>query len=194
MTVTAGMDFMQRFVVIFDSLKPESDRGCVLVVSAMVENAIANHISQRLVPPATSDDELIGRSMNCPISSFSAKINLAYRIGIITLEERGIYHQLRELRNRCAHDIEKQDFAANHFKTRTRNIIEKSPALWETIKSKVAPRLYPGAELSSVEAFVDKIGWRVAFAMFFALIVGHKEAFADRVVRLSPLGVPAAST
>jgi DNA-binding MltR family transcriptional regulator len=113
-----------RFNEVFQSLKAESDRGCVLVVASMIEQILENYICRCLVPKVSSEDELLSRSGNKPISSFSAKINLAYRLGLIPREEHRIYHQLRELRNACAHNIDRQDFVANHFKDRTRNIIK----------------------------------------------------------------------
>ncbi|MFA6500208.1 MAG: hypothetical protein WC256_07715 [Desulfurivibrionaceae bacterium] len=177
----------KRFSEIYQSLKPESDRGCVLVVGSMVERFLEDHISRRLLPKLSPDDELMGRSGNKPIAVFSAKINLAYRLGLITAAERTIYHQLRELRNACAHHIDRQEFAANHFKDRTRNIIEQSANVWEALREEIAPALFPNDPPTTIEEFIDKVGWRVAFETFFALVVAHKEASVGRVARLSAL-------
>jgi hypothetical protein len=160
---------LERFLEIFHSLKAESDRGCVLVVGSMVERVLEDYISTCLVPKVGTEDELMGRSGNKPISGFSAKINLAYRIGLIPEQERAIYHQLRELRNACAHNIDRQDFVANHFKDRTRNIIAHSKPAWQALRATVAPGLLPIETPATVEEFVERIGWRIAFATFFRL-------------------------
>ena len=180
----------ERFEALFDSLQAESDRGCVLVVSTLVEKELEEHISLYLLPKIGKDDELMGRSASQPISGFSAKINLAYRLGLIPAHERAMYHQLRDLRNACAHHIDRQDFAANHFKDRTRNIINQSSAVWKAMLETLGPRLPVENKPTTVEQFVEQVGWRSAFAMFFALVVAHKEASASRIARLQPLHEP----
>lgn len=126
MASTENVNLLKRFSEISKSLEAESDRGCVLVVSSLVENALEEQIIARLIPKIGKDDELMSHSNYGPISTFSAKINLAYRLGIIPTHERKIYHQLRELRNTCAHQIDQQDFGKLHFKDRIKNIIEES--------------------------------------------------------------------
>lgn len=160
-----------------------------------MERTLENYISKRLIPKLGNDDDLMGHSGNKPISGFSAKINLAFRLGLIPATERTICHQLRELRNACAHHIDKQDFAANHFKDRTQNIIENSKGVWEAILVKIAPMMFPDEPPATVEMFVDTVGWREAFQMFFALVIAHKEASINRVSRLSALheGTPEGS-
>ncbi len=187
MTTKQNIEQSTLFVETLNSLKAESDRGCVLVVASLVENVLEEQISVRLMPKASKDDELLSRSSNGPFSSFSAKINLAYRLGLIPLSERKIYHQLRELRNACAHHIEQQDFDRNHFKDRTRNIIEESKFLWDIFRKTIAPQAFPNKEIESVEDFVNAIGWRTAFELFFSLIVAFKKPAITRVVTVSPL-------
>lgn len=189
MSSVENENLLKSFSEIFEPLKTESDRGCVLVVSSLVENVLEDHISARLVPKIDKDDELMGRSINSPISNFSAKINLAYRIGIITVNERKIYHQLRLLRNSCAHQIDQQNFEKNHFKDRIKNIIEESKFLWEIMKTKIAPALLQNNQPKSVEEFVEAIGWRICFEMFFSLVVAHKRTTISRVTKIQPLYV-----
>jgi hypothetical protein len=178
---------LERSAALLQSLKAESDRGCVLVVSSLVERALENQISRRLLPKLGREDDLIGRSGNNPISGFSAKINLAYRLGIVTKDERSVYHQLRELRNVCAHHIDQQDFSAQHFKDRTKNIIRESVVLWDVILAHLAPKLFNEDPPTTIDSFVEKIGWRVAFEIFFSMLVAHKEVCIDRVLRVSAL-------
>lgn len=188
MADTSSSDpLFQRAISIFESLNAESDRGCVLVIGSMVERALEKQISKRLCKSASSEDDLMGKSSSKPISGFSAKINLGYRIGLFPLRERKIFHQLRELRNTCAHDIDRQEFDANHFKDRVKNMIEESDQLWETMKNKIGDKLFSSDPPTNVMAFIEKVGWRTAFALFFALIVAHKETTLDRVLPITPL-------
>lgn len=190
MTPSELSNTLISFSEIADSLQKESDRGCVLVVGALLENALEEHITARLIPKANKDDELMSRSSNSPIFSFSAKINLAYRVGLITANERKIYHQLRELRNVCAHQIDQQDFDKLHFKDRLKNIIRESDFVWETLKKTAAPSLFPEGPPQSVEGFVDAIGWRRSFEVFFSMVIAHKKICVLRVTPITPLAKP----
>jgi hypothetical protein len=46
-----------------------------------------------------------------PLSSFSAKIEIAYSTGLIPMGKRRDLHNLREIRNKFAHHIEPLDFS-----------------------------------------------------------------------------------
>jgi hypothetical protein len=182
MNLQESTEWQEEFLKIAESLKVESDRGCVLVVAALVENALEEHIAARLIQKIDKKDELM--SSNKPIYSFCSKIDFAYRLGIIPIHERKIYHRLRELRNECAHSIEQQDFAKNHFKDKMNNIIQEYPLIWDVIKTKT----YPNDNFISVTEFIEKLGWRVAFVMFFAPLIAHKKVSISRVVRIQSLG------
>ena len=190
MNTQESKSFLEEFPRVFESLRKESDRGCVLVVGALLENALEVQINARLLPKAVKEkdsDELMSRSANSPISSFSAKINLAYRLGIFPLHERKIYHHLRELRNVCAHHIDTQNFDNNHFKDRIKNMINESEEFWNIISKAMMPRLFPDLQNANVESFVNAVGWRVAFEFFFSMVIAHKKISINRVARLTPL-------
>ena len=162
-------------------LSNESDRGCVLVAAALVEAELENHIVRRLLPKAAKYDELVSEDSRAPISTFSQKINLAYRVGLIPLSERTIYHQLRELRNGCAHDITAQTFTQDHFRGRTSNIVRESSELWEALRASVSRKMEPDTCPTTVKDFVEQLSWRYAFEFFFALVVAHKRIQLPRV-------------
>ena len=166
-------------------LRQESDRGCILVASAMVETELEAHILRRLWPCDRKSDELLSRSMSAPISSFSSKINLAYRIGLIPESERNICHQLRELRNASAHDITRQEFTENHFKDRTTNIIKESTMFWESLRAATAKQVADGKQPGTVRELVELMTWRYAFEFFFALHVAYKKVQLPRVPQLT---------
>ncbi len=176
---------INQFPLLLKDLEIESDRGVVLVIAAMVENELNEHIGLRLQPKAENQDELLQNSASNPISTFSAKINLAYRIGLLTKSERLIYHQLRKIRNRCAHDIDSQDFNQDHFKDRMKNIIEQSHVIWDLL-SKIRISSNDKA-YENIEDYVENIGWRPAFEAFFSMIILHKRVSKNRVVRIMPL-------
>lgn len=172
------------------ALRSESDRGCVLVTAAMIETELESHIRLRLLPPANKEDELISQSFNAPISSFSQKIDLAFRIGLIPPHERSVYHQLRNLRNACAHNIAAQTFSENHFQSRTKNIIKESLPLWEALRSVIGRSITTQPCPDDIDELIELVTWRCAFEFFFALIIAHKRVSASRVTPVSKLYSP----
>jgi hypothetical protein len=168
-------------------LSKEGDRGCVLVTAAMLEDAIEKHIKARLIAPCEKRDELIANSNNAPISNFAAKINLGYRLGLFTQSERDIYHQLRHLRNDCAHSVDEQTFASNSFKNRIENIIAKSENVWEKMKLQFGPLISKDNPPQTIKEFIALAGWRRAFMIFFSLVIAHKVVYLNRVTAVATL-------
>jgi hypothetical protein len=155
---------------IIDELNLESDRGLVLVAGAMLENELENHLTHRFRPKLENKDELLNRA------DFETKITLSYRTGLITESEFKIYNQLRNLRNTCAHDVSEQTFDKDHFKARMVNILELSPQIWYALKND-----------ETVIEYVNRVGWRESFTLFFGLIIKHKRESIGRVPQISEL-------
>lgn len=170
------------FPKLVDSFKVESDRGVVLVVSTMMEVELDKHIEKRLIPPPKAEADIVSRS----IKNFAAKIDFAYRIGIITGREHSVYHQLRKLRNICAHEIDEQNFDKPLFQQRMKNIVDSSDFLWSTLAA-LALDESSGKKINSSGELVSKLGWRLSFELFFALVIVHKRVSIARVVPIMPL-------
>ena len=166
-------------------LRSESDRGCVLLAASLLEDELENHLLRHLLPPAKEVDELFAREARGPLSAFSDKINLAYRLGLITKGERVIFHQLRELRNACAHNVSTQAFTQDHFRDRTANMIEQSKDFWSTLHAAVVRQMGTENAPSTVRELVKLMTWRYAFEFFFSLVVADKRVQLSRV-RLPP--------
>ena len=82
-------------------LRGESDRGAILVAVAVLDTVFTNRIEQLLGHGTTkARDRLLSRSL----SSFSAKVDLAFCVGIIPSQIYQDIQLLNKLRNRCAHD------------------------------------------------------------------------------------------
>ena len=169
-------------------LRGESDRGCVILAASLLEDELESHLLRRLVPKSKATDELFAREARAPISAFSDKINLAFRVGLITKSERTIYHQLRELRNACAHNITTQAFSENHFRDRMANMIDESKELWAALHASIAGKIGPARAPSSVRDLVNLITWRIAFEFFFALVIAEKRVQLITVHQLPELG------
>lgn len=80
----------------------ESDRACVVLGAAKVDQFLGQILKASLAPNTSRSDELF-EGMG-PLSSFSAKILLCHRLGLINGALARALHLLRRLRNDFAHE------------------------------------------------------------------------------------------
>ncbi len=129
----------QLFAEYMKQLEKESERGTVIVSAALMDEALAELIKAKLVPSPRKDkdDELFVGSY-APLGSFSARIDFAYRLGIIASSTRSSLHLLRRLRNDFAHSSLHMSFQTNSVKSRIRELFKLNKAffdvLWDVIK------------------------------------------------------------
>ena len=82
----------------------ESDRACVILGAALLDSAIETVLKARLVPSPSASDSLF-ESPSAPLSSFSARIDFAHRIGLISARFARDLHLIRRIRNDFAHNV-----------------------------------------------------------------------------------------
>ncbi|MHB9072365.1 MAG: hypothetical protein ACYC6G_02450 [Desulfobaccales bacterium] len=175
----ADAEFIDAFRSFHRQLSEESERGTVIVAVALIEDALTNILKARLCPSLDRDDELFGGC--APFREFATKIDLAYRIGLITKERRRTFHILRKLRNRFAHIGDEIRFSDSTVQDRLREIFRINQnllsAFWEDVQemkmeaSLIEDKIDISAAIGSpINAFVELIGWRGLFDYFFALI------------------------
>jgi len=95
----------------------ESDRAAVIISAAMLDTALETLVKKKLVKVSKSEENLIGEPY-APISSFAAKINLAYRMGLISANLCHGLHVIRDIRNDFAHNIEECSFQKQGVRAR----------------------------------------------------------------------------
>ena len=82
-------------------LEGESDRAAVIIAASKLDELLRDLIVARLVPSNTSHDELVDGDR--PLSSFSARISIALRLGLIDAEIARSLDLIRKIRNDFAH-------------------------------------------------------------------------------------------
>lgn len=83
-------------------LSAESPRGIVLVSAAMLEEALRELMLARLVANSSASDTLFDGPMS-PFGAFSAKIDGAHRLGLLSHQFCRDLHVIRRIRNEVAH-------------------------------------------------------------------------------------------
>ena len=82
----------------------ESDRASVILAAALLDEALATLLKTHFVPTATADDSLFDGT-GAPLSTFSARIEMTYRAGIVDAAMARNLHLIRRIRNDFAHKM-----------------------------------------------------------------------------------------
>jgi DNA-binding MltR family transcriptional regulator len=90
--------------VLAREFKAESDRASVILAAALLDSALETLLRAALVPTSASEDPLFEGS-NAPLGTFSARIEMAYRIGLTDANFSRNLHLVRKIRNDFAHNV-----------------------------------------------------------------------------------------
>jgi len=94
--------FDHEFWAFLNEIEEHNDRAVVILSAAQLDLMLRQLLESALLPSPTSDDELFDGER--PLSSLSAKITLAYRLGLIDAALAKALHLVRKIRNAFAHE------------------------------------------------------------------------------------------
>lgn len=86
-----------------DEFKGESDRAAVILGAAKLDLLLYQILQQHFVPSTGSKDELLDG--DSPLGTFSAKIQISHRLGLIDDEFARALQFVRKIRNSFAHEV-----------------------------------------------------------------------------------------
>ena len=84
------------------ALSEESMRGKILILTAQIDNLLSEMLKRVLKPAGRKKDDELFRPMG-PLDSFSSRVAMAYRLGLICEGDADALDFLRKIRNDCAH-------------------------------------------------------------------------------------------
>ena len=96
---------MDAFGALIEEFKKESDRAAVILEVARLDILLYQLLVSVLLPSVTKDDVLFDGEG--PLSTFNAKIDLAYRLGLIDDKFAHALHMVRKIRNSFAHEADR---------------------------------------------------------------------------------------
>ena len=99
-----------------NSLTRETDRGLALAASAYLAAELHKLLTAHLVQHDDALDSLFGRYG--PLASFSASVDLAFAVGLLSEKARRDLHLIRKIRNIFAHDPAVRGFADSDIASR----------------------------------------------------------------------------
>src|SRR4030095_2428853 len=88
---------VDRVVAFRDNFNRESDRACVILVAARLDQPLYQLLAATLLPAPTREDSLLEGDR--ALASFSARIDAAFRLGLIDAEFCRALHIVRRIRN-----------------------------------------------------------------------------------------------
>ncbi len=95
----------------------------MILAATLLDVGLDTLLRSFLITISTSDDELFDGG-NAPLGNFSAKINLAFRLGLISDKYASDLHIIRKIRNEFAHNIHGCDFEHSSVKQRVLTLVK----------------------------------------------------------------------
>lgn len=156
-------------------IQKENDRGAALLAAVLAEHCLDGLLEKRLLPPYGNEGFISG--FNSPIGTFSSKIELAYRIGIIPAQLAKLLNGLRKIRNSYAHEVI-ADFESQSIANKTEAVLKTVPEHYQSFidswNGQIAQALEPFGLAVEIDAATLKLRGR--FDNYFAQVIMHLHA------------------
>ncbi|EHR39385.1 mannitol operon repressor [Alishewanella jeotgali KCTC 22429] len=115
------MNMLEDQKILEEEFKGDSDRAAAIVGASYLDELLREIILEYLVEDTSKNNKELF-SGNGPLSTFSSRINLSYRFGIISENERMMLHGIRGIRNEFAHKLAGASFSDESIKQRSLNL------------------------------------------------------------------------
>lgn len=103
----------------------ETDRGAALVGAALIDDRLERLLNAHFIECKEADELLKGG--NAPLGAFSARIKIAYSLGLITELEHKECECIRRVRNEFAHKVHGLTFKDNKVHDLCNNLKASTP-------------------------------------------------------------------
>lgn len=173
-----------------DSLQREfdgaSDRAAAIVAGAFLDELLQELLREFFVEQPEQVNKKLFEGTG-PLATFSSKIEIAFRVGLVSEGEHRSLHTIRGVRNEFAHVLGDVSFETQSIRDRCRNI--------EVPASMVSPRSVPLSQAGEEPPLpaivkVDSSQPRAVFQEAIVTlmhILAARVAEASRIRRVSPL-------
>ena len=94
---------IKAFDEFVNQFKEENDRAAVILGASKIDYLLYQIINHFLIANCSKNDELLDG--DSPLSTFSSRINMVFRLGIIDGQFSKALHLIRKIRNDFAHEL-----------------------------------------------------------------------------------------
>ena len=133
------------------TLLNKDERLMIIVASARLDDLLKRLLQSTMLHDSGGDDRLFGHDR--PLGSFSSRILLAYRLGLISRDYESFLQTLRRLRNDAAHAVQDINLSVSPHLDRVitlQTLASKSPLWHEFFRDEpVNPHTNPAHSLYS---------------------------------------------
>ncbi len=155
-----------------DEFKNESDRAAVVLGAAKLDLVLYQIIQAYLIPTSTGKDELLDG--DSPLGTFSSKINICYRLGLIDSEFARALHLVRKIRNSFAHEVSDCTLVNGAHSDRVRELCLSFRNIEEYSRFKKS-------------YFGDEDNPSIDFRATLAIMVGRLEYYLQSISTVTPI-------
>jgi hypothetical protein len=144
-----------------------TDRAAAIVSAAFLDDRLAAALKARLHHNKNITDKMFDPSG--PLGSFSAKIDLAFLIGMFTKDSIDDLHIIRNVRNEFAHKLKTKTFNSQRIRDLIKNIgvIKKQRITATGGKNQLTMEIFPGLDKDAVptprEIFIKSCQYFIFF-------------------------------
>jgi DNA-binding MltR family transcriptional regulator len=161
---------MDLFNKLEQEFEKESDRAAVILAASFLDDLLRSALIGRLTSNHSTKDSLFDGA-NAPLSSFSSRIDMAFRLGIISDKFARDLHIIRRLRNDFAHNVTGCTFDNPPVKSRVEELMRSHGILERT-------RNYTNTK--------ETMSVRFRFLMSASWMTAHLEGLCSKVQSLTP--------
>lgn len=147
---------LDEFDKFTDEFKSESDRAAVILGASQLDLLLYQLLEGFLHPNPSGKDELL--EGDGPLSTFSARINICYRLGLIDAEFSRALHLVRRIRNSFAHEVSGVSLGAGSHRDRIKELIAPFVNNWalpEMLETRFDGDESPGAQFRAAIALMS---------------------------------------
>ena len=114
----------------------ESDRAAIVLGAAKLDTLLRQLLQRSLRPCTSSTDDLLDSER--PLGTFSARIDVCYRLGLIDSELTRALHLIRRIRNEVAHEVSSVSLMSGPHSDRIRELVSpmKNLEIFEKFKKR----------------------------------------------------------
>lgn len=186
------MAFVKTATQLQLSLRKESERGSAIVCAALLDESLQEILKANLVALSKKKDELFDVGA-APFESFAAKIDVAYRIGLISRDEKLSFHLIRKIRNDFAHTSEDINFESIVVKNRICelfNLNNKILNIFANAAKRIPKTTYKWPNkldnTKGLDFLVKAVGWKTVYEIIGSMMAASIKLRCRRVKQIKP--------
>ena len=143
----------------------ESDRSAAIIGAARLDQQLYQILSRVLLPCSSSQDELLDGGR--PLHNFGPRIELTYRLGLISADLARALHLVKRIRNKFAHELSGSSLNSGSHRDRVHELVRpfKKWGLWIS-RGRVFENNYPDEESTDFRFAVAIISSRLSEVLF----------------------------